>query len=128
MDKKVDNHLANLSEKLKGLGRSKIMSASGDEAMQKHPRESDATEIGQQLSTSSAFKQEIAFVSNPQEGRRYAGQWVALAGCQVVAAGHRPKQVLAEAEERGYKDPLLHYFPLRDPDTMFLGRLVLGGC
>jgi hypothetical protein len=89
--------------------------------MQKHPRESDSTAIEQQPATRSAFQQEMTFVSNPEQARRYAGQWVALDGDQVVADGPRPKEVLTEAETRGHNDPLLHYFPLRDPDTMFWG-------
>jgi hypothetical protein len=89
--------------------------------MQKHPRESDSIEVEPQPATLPAFQQEMAFVSNPEQARRYAGTWVALDGDQVVAAGPRPKEVLAEAETRGYDDPVLHYFPLRDPDTMFWG-------
>ena len=89
--------------------------------MQKHPRESDSTEIEQQPAIPPAFRQEMAFVSDPEQARKYAGQWVALDGDQVVAAGPRPKDVLAEAEIRGYNDPVLHYFPLRDPDTTLWG-------
>ncbi len=89
--------------------------------MHKHPRESDSTETEQQPATPSAFQQEMAFVSDPEQARRYAGQWVALAGDQVVAAGPRPKEVLIEAQRRGHHDPVLHYFPLRDPDAVFWG-------
>lgn len=89
--------------------------------MQKHPREPDSRQTEQQPATPSAFQQEMAFVSNADQARRYAGQWVALAGDQVVAAGPRPKEVLAEAETRGHDDPVLHYFPSRDADTVFWG-------
>jgi len=89
--------------------------------MQKHPSESDSLENKQPLETTSAFQREMAFVSTPEQARRYAGQWVALDGDQVVAAGPRPREVLAEAETQGHNDPVLHYFPLRDPDTMFWG-------
>ncbi len=89
--------------------------------MQKHPRETGSSEIEDQPTTPSAFQQEMAFVSDTGQARRYAGQWVALAGDQVIAAGPRPREVLAEAETRGHIDPVLHYFPLRDPDTMFWG-------
>ncbi len=89
--------------------------------MQKRPRETGSSQIERQPTTQSAFQQEMAFVSDPEQARRYAGQWVALAGDQVIAAGPHPKEVLAEAETRGHTDPALHYFPLRDPDTMVWG-------
>ncbi|HXU35724.1 MAG TPA: DUF5678 domain-containing protein [Blastocatellia bacterium] len=89
--------------------------------MQKHPRESGPIEIDQQPAALPAFRQEMAFVSNSEQARRYAGQWVALDGDQVVAAGLRSKEVLAEAATHGHDDPVLHYFPLRDPDTTFWG-------
>lgn len=87
--------------------------------MQKQPRESDSAQIEPQ--PPSPFQQEMAFVSNPEQMRRYAGQWVALAGDQVIANGPHPKEVLAEAKTHGYDDPVLHYFPLRDADTVFWG-------
>jgi hypothetical protein len=89
--------------------------------MRKHPIESGSVETEVQPATPSAFQREMAFVSDPEHARRYAGQWVALAEDQVVAAGPHPKQVLAEAEKDGYSDPVLHYFALRDPDTVFWG-------
>lgn len=89
--------------------------------MQKHPRESDDRTLQRSPATTSAFQKEMGFVSNSEQARKYAGQWVALDGDQVVAAGHHPKEVLAEAGKRGQEDPVLHYFPLRDPDTVFLG-------
>lgn len=89
--------------------------------MQKHPRESDDPTMQQSPATASAFQLEMGFVSNSEQARKYAGQWVALDGDRVVAAGHHPKEVLAEAGTHGHDDPVLHYFPLRDPDTMFCG-------
>jgi len=86
--------------------------------MQKHPRVSDSIEIEQQPATLPAFQREMAFVSDPEQARRYAGQWVALDRDKVVAAGPRPKEVLAEAETLGHNDSVLHYFPLRDPDML----------
>jgi len=87
--------------------------------MQKNPRESDDPMIQQRPATASTFQLEMGFVSNAEQARKYAGQWVALGGDRVVAAGHHPTEVLAEAETHGHDDPVLHYFPVRDPDTMF---------
>lgn len=79
--------------------------------MQKHPKESGPKEIEEQAAALSAFKREMAFVTDPEQARRYVGCWVALDGDQVLGVGPHPKEVLAEAETLGYNDPVLHYFP-----------------
>jgi hypothetical protein len=88
--------------------------------MQRHPRKPEI-EANEQTSALPAFRQEMALVSDREYATRYAGQWVALAGDQVIATGQRPKEVLAEARIQGHPDPVLHYFPARDPDVVYWG-------
>lgn len=42
---------------------------------------------------------------------QYRGRYVAIDDGHVIASGESPTDVLAEARERGYPDPLLHRVP-----------------
>lgn len=67
------------------------------------------------------YERACAFVSNRENAIRYAGQWVALDGDQVVAVGKHPSEVAAEAEKMGVPGPVVHFFPARDPEIVFWG-------
>ncbi|MBI3951015.1 MAG: hypothetical protein HY314_11240 [Acidobacteria bacterium] len=83
--------------------------------------ESNLAEISQRSAERRSFEQECAFVSGKENAARYTGQWVALDGDQVVAVGRHPVEVVAEAERKGVIDPVVHYFPARDPDMVYWG-------
>jgi hypothetical protein len=58
--------------------------------------------------TTPARQREMEWISqNPQAIARYAGEWVALVGEQIVAHGADLGHVMEEAYQAGHPEPLV---------------------
>jgi hypothetical protein len=57
------------------------------------------------------------FLTHPEIETRYAGEYIAIIGEEVVAHGKDFKEVLKEAEKHG-EAPLIHKVPDADKDLV----------
>jgi hypothetical protein len=89
--------------------------------MKMQHKQSNLVETDKQQVGERPYERACAFVANKENAIRYAGQWVALDGDQVVAVGEHPIDVVAEAKKKGTTDPVVHYFPARDPNIVYWG-------
>lgn len=59
--------------------------------------------------------------THKDELRRFANEWVALEGEEIVAHGKEPVQVVAEARAKGIQTPYVFYVEPRTEDVAMIG-------
>jgi hypothetical protein len=54
----------------------------------------------------------------------YVGKWIAIKGGELVGVGDTLGEAMEQAEERGFRVPLVTFVRKRDPNTILIRRLL----